>query len=90
MYRHFQKWDDPSQKRVTYTSLSEITVRVIYTINASLAQKIEKALIVKYQPIDNPMQYDSHELTTSDKQKITAFINEPVKDIARFDGDIPF
>lgn len=90
MYRHFQKWNDRTQTRVTYRNLKDITVRVVYTTNANQAAKLEKALIVKYKPTDNPMQYETHELTNNDKIKITSFINEPIKDIVRYEKDLPF
>lgn len=59
MYRHFQKWNDRTgQKRVIYSDLKNITVRVIYTNSGAMAYKLEKALIVKYKPLDNDQLID--------------------------------
>ena len=57
MYRHFQRWNDRSQIRVTYNDLSGITCRVIYTNTRQQASRLEKALIIKEKPTDNPAQY---------------------------------
>ena len=51
--RHFQSWDDSKQTRVTYRSRTDVTVRVILT-TAARAKELEKALIIKLRPIDNP------------------------------------
>lgn len=63
---------------------------MVYTATGSQASKLEKALIVKYQPADNPNKYNQYVLKLSDEKKVTEFINEPANDIARYDGDIPF
>jgi excinuclease UvrABC nuclease subunit len=90
LYRHFQKWTDKTQVRVTYPDLTGITVRIVYTTNGSQASNLERALIVKYSPVDNPNKYLQYNLKPVDQKKVTEFINEPIKDIARFTGDIPF
>lgn len=90
MYRHFQKWNDKTQIRVVYNDLSDITVRVVYCISKSHASRLEKALINKYKPKDNPLQYTSYEPTKGDKVKLDEYLNQDVKPIANFEGDIPF
>jgi len=57
LYRHFQQWNDKTQVRVQYTNLAGIKVRVIYTNTKLQASRLEKALIIKEQPPDNPAQY---------------------------------
>lgn len=57
LYRHFQTWNDSTQVRVQYTNLAGITVRVIYTNTKQQASRLEKALIIKLKPTDNPQQY---------------------------------
>lgn len=52
MYRHFQSWNDPTQRRVSYTNLKGITCRVIFT-TVKRAQILEEALILKLRPRDN-------------------------------------
>lgn len=90
VYRHFQSWKDKTQARVTYKDLKGITVRIVFTNNGSQAANLERALIVKYAPIDNPNKYAQYVLKLSDTKKVTEFINEPVNDIIRNTDDLPF
>lgn len=57
MYRHFQKWDDYSQVRVEYKNISNLKIDIILTSTKLQASRLEKALIIKYKPKDNPEQY---------------------------------
>ena len=56
MYRHFQKWQDKKQIRITYNP-ETVKVRVIYCNNATTASRLETALIINKKPKDNPQQY---------------------------------
>lgn len=86
LYRHFQQWNDATQKRVTYRPDDEsIKVRVIYT-PPSKAQKLEKAIIIKYRPTDNEQKYDSYIL----KRKDTEIIEEAETEFTTDNVDIPF
>lgn len=87
MYRHFQRWNDPNQNRVTYSDLSNITVRVVYTNNSYRAERLEKALINRYQPPDNTVTYQGAQPSPV---VITEYINEPVNPIVSDVGDLPF
>lgn len=60
--RHFQSWDDPRQIRITYPRASYVTARLIYTNTGIQAAKLERALILKYQPEDNPNKYNQYQL----------------------------
>lgn len=55
MYRHFQYWKHPKQTVISYygQDLSLFKVRVILCPPGKAA-KLEKALIVKHKPKDNP------------------------------------
>ena len=87
MYRHFQSWRDKRQTRVTYLPTdSRITARVIYTRTAKQAAALEYALIVKYQPRDNPTLYLPDEINTP--AVVQAY--EQYNDIYTFNGDDPF
>lgn len=90
LYRHFQKWNDKTQVRVTYSNLKDITVRVIYTTTKNHAQRLEKALINKYKPKDNPQKYEAYEPTKGDTVKLDEYLNADAKPIAIYEGDIPF
>jgi hypothetical protein len=57
MYRHFQKWNDYSQVRVEYKNISNLKIDIILTSTKLQASRLEKALIIKYKPKDNPEQY---------------------------------
>lgn len=86
MYRHFQRWNDPTQVRVIYNPNDPgIKVRVIYT-TAARSKKLEKALILKYQPKDNPEKYNSYVLD----KKSEKVLNEAENEFTAFNGDLPF
>lgn len=57
--RHFQSWNDKTQARVTYRSRTDVTVRIILTTPARAAE-LEKALIIKLRPADNPNKLNSY------------------------------
>ena len=66
MYRHFQSWQDKKQVRVTYSKNDRsIFVRVIYCTPVR-AERLEKALILKYNPKDNPEKYENYKLNFTD------------------------
>ena len=67
LLRHFQAWDDPYQVRITYPKSSNVTARVVYTNTGKQAQKLEKALILKLNPPDNPNKYKSYQLDLTDQ-----------------------
>ena len=70
MYRHFQEWTDRKQERVVYKYLSGIKCRVIYC-TANQAAKLERALILKYKPTDNPNKFDLYKIDESDEKILT-------------------
>ena len=57
MYRHFQKWNDKSQIRIEYNNTNNLKIDIILTSTKLQASRLEKALIIKYKPKDNPEQY---------------------------------
>jgi hypothetical protein len=71
MYRHFQSWNDKTQVRITYKpkAVKPFSCRVILC-TPSQAARLEKMLILKYKPKDNPMKYN---LFTADKQDIKVY-----------------
>src|SRR5574343_574092 len=90
LYRHFQKWND-SQTRITYSKTDDnIKIRVIYTNNGYQAYKLERALIVKHVPRDNPNKYREYILNKSDNKTVQTLTNQPTTDIYVFKGDLPF
>ena len=76
LYRHFQSWRDEKQIRISY-SRNNFTVRVIYW-TAAQAQRLERALIVKYIPRDNPEKYEQYTLDLKDKKIVKAAEVTPV------------
>jgi len=76
--RHFQSWED-KQTRVTYPKQGYL-VRVV-TCTPLQAAKLERALIVKHKPKDNPNKYDNYMLDLSDKKAIEVYED---KDIVPF------
>lgn len=57
--RHFQKWDDASQVRITYPQTANYQIRIIFC-TPKQAVKLEEALRANYLPPDNPqaLPYD--------------------------------
>ncbi len=90
LYRHFQSWDDRSQIRVTFPDQTGVTVRVVYTPNAYQAQKLERALILKHKPIDNPNKYEQYTLTDNDRERIYEYNNAPVECLVCTHEEYPF
>jgi len=74
--RHFQSWEDKRQIRVTYSKTENIKARIVYTSTAAQAAKLEKALILKYKPTDNPNKYEQYSLNITDDNLITNYQNE--------------
>lgn len=86
LYRHFQVWNDRSRPdpRVVYRQLADVRVRVIYTDNASQAARLERALIIRFQPPDNPQQLLNLDTTTMDERIMDQAANAdwlPVTDV---------
>lgn len=81
MYRHFQSWKDKTQVRVTYKNIKYVKCRIVYCNNSKQAEELERALIVKYKPIDNPNKYDQYILTYKDENNIKEYIQEEVREI---------
>jgi len=77
MYRHFQTWNDNTQVRVTYKQLTGILVRVIYC-SPTNAAKIERALIVKYRPQDNPEKLNNYILTPGEQAIVDNVNSSPI------------
>jgi len=69
--RHFQSWKDKNQVRVTYPQSESYKVRVVYTRTGSQAAELERALILKYRPKDNPNKYENYLFTKDEKNTIT-------------------
>lgn len=74
LYRHFQEWNDRQAElgqrgeRTTYKLLSGIKVRVIYCQTGAQARELERALIIKHRPADNPDKLELYELTEEGKE----------------------
>lgn len=68
--RHFQSWKDRSQTRVTYPQNEAYKVRVVFTRTGSQAAELERALILKYRPKDNPNKYENYLFTKDEKNTI--------------------
>lgn len=65
--RHFQSWEDSRQVRITYPKSSNVTARIVYTNTGSQAAKLERALILKMNPPDNPNKYKSYQLSLNEE-----------------------
>jgi len=79
--RHFQSWEDSKQIRTTYPKQG-YSVRIVIC-TPQQAERLERALIVKHKPSDNPNKYDLYTLTKTDIIDINKYIDESA-------GDAPF
>ena len=86
--RHFQEWEDKRQVRVSYRRKHDYQVRIIITTPAR-AEKLERALIIKYQPKDNPDKLRLYSATQGEKDILDEMENAPAKSIADME-DCPF
>jgi|GEM_PF-881767 len=77
LYRHFQVWNDRQAElgqrgqRVSYRLKSSFKVRVIYCQTVGQARELEKALIIKHRPKDNPDKLELYELTDHGRELAT-------------------
>jgi excinuclease UvrABC nuclease subunit len=86
MYRHFQRWNDSRVLRVTYFNKMQryfYTVRIVYCTPVQ-AFKLEKMLIVRYQPRDNKERYDKVNITDSFYSVEQSYFDAPVERIVPF------
>jgi len=78
LYRHFYAWNDPTQIRVTYEDLkdhADIKVRIVYTNTEAQAQRLERALLLHYEPIDNPHKIEAAKLSAQELNQVTEDLN---------------
>jgi excinuclease UvrABC nuclease subunit len=73
--RHFQSWED-KQTRVVYPKQGYL-VRVV-TCTPLQAAKLERALIVRHKPKDNPNKYENYTLDLTDKKAIQVYEEKEV------------
>lgn len=64
--RHFQAWNDPTQKRTVYPQEIGYKARIIYT-RKDQAAALERALIIKHRPRDNPNKLEQYTLASLTK-----------------------
>lgn len=92
LYRHFQTWNDKQvdrgerSERTVYSVRKDIRVRVIYCRTAAQARELEKALILRYRPTDNPDKLALLELTEDGR----AMASEAMKADIITSDDVPF
>lgn len=63
--RHFQSWNDRTQVRITYPQNGNYSVSIVLC-TPEQAVRLEKYLIKKIRPVDNPNKYDTVEITKWD------------------------
>jgi len=96
IYRHFQQWTDKQQstnksfERKTYPKTGYYEIR-FYKCTADQALKMEKYLITKLQPKDNPLKYEKITEATREAgkklyEKATAAPTIPKEDYS----EVPF
>ena len=90
LYRHFYPYrEKPKQERKYWKDTKNIKVRVIYTNTPGRAENLEIALIQKYKPKLNTVQYKAW--LPNQKEKSILEIYENSNDIViNTDEDLPF
>jgi excinuclease UvrABC nuclease subunit len=86
LYRHFETWVHKLQEVVTYkTRLSKhkYSVRVILCTPLQAA-RLERLLILKYNPRDNDLKYKGYQLSAIDQRILVMYENEPINQEAPF------
>jgi hypothetical protein len=90
LYRPFQTWTDtnyrtqkvrPASDRVTYKERMKrkrYTVRIVFC-TPKQAERLEKMLIIKYQPRDNAIKYESYSHTQTDWEQLNSYEISPVE-----------
>lgn len=73
--RHFQSWDDPRQKRVSFTQDEKRKVKILLC-SPGRALKIESLLIAKFRPIYNPKKISLLSIPAKDQTKAEEYIND--------------
>lgn len=81
MYRHFQNWNVTTQTRVQYKQLAGIKVRVIYCNTTTQALNLEKALIIKKKPKDNPHKYNLYTTDDAENKVYNEYTGEEMRPI---------
>lgn len=78
LMRHFQSWSDPTQERITYQGRPRdwYTARIVSATPAQ-AEKLERALIIKHQPRDNGIKYDTYVNDNTDIALIRTYEEAP-------------
>lgn len=78
MYHHFHQWHS-KQVRVTYNP-DEVKVRVIYCTPLQ-ADRLEKALIIKYKPIGNPNKYEQYTCDFQEEKVYRQYLEEETQPV---------
>lgn len=92
--RHFQEWDSKKNFKTGITYVRDLKwyhfqVRVCICSPAR-AEKLEKALIVKYQPKDNVDKLKGHEITPAEQKAYRDFNNAPALTKKELEEEVPF
>lgn len=75
MYRHFQAWHHPLQEVISYAGSRR---GAKYTVSVTLcppktAERLERTLVIKYQPRDNANKYKAYTTTDADEELLKAY-----------------
>jgi hypothetical protein len=97
IYRHFQTWTDKQQstgrsfERKVYPKFGHYELR-FFKCTAAQALKIEKFLIIKHQPKDNPLKYErlSADRIETGKKLYSEAVNSETLPAADYLEDVPF
>lgn len=82
LYRHFQQWNDQSRDRprAVYPKGGSTRVRVIYTNGAAQAARLERALIIRFRPADNPDKLLNYDLGEPERAAMERAASAPFID----------
>lgn len=86
MYRHFQEWNHRDQPVITYAGSKKKYKVQVTLCSPGRAQALERALIVRLKPRDNPNKYTNYTITFKDKE----LLNDWEQEITIKEEDLPF
>lgn len=78
--RHFQSWNDRTQVRTTYPQDSSYKISIVLC-SPSQAGRLERYLIVRMQPVDNPDKLRNYTLNLDEQKAGQEMAETYVEDI---------
>ena len=84
IYRHFQEWSSDREQRHERKVYSKTGIEIkILLCTPARALNLEKLLIIKHQPIDNPIKYNQIKIAFEDDKRAAEQRKRDLEEIGR-------